>query len=266
MVDLSGYIALFRIGIKNQLAYKADYVVYLLFRISRPLIMLAVWTAIYLNTGASTIGGLTLAGTSAYFFLVMPVSVAINESMTDTMQDDVQSGAVASARVKPMGYPLNVLARSLAVSAADIVLLTLPLLAITFLAFRLAPPPLSLFLFLIEVLVGIATLNLIGFFIGTMAVRLTNVAGLASAVWTVLWMLSGGMMPLSFFPTYAQNLLALTPIPIWCYLPVSTLLGTLSDAQIVSGILYTVAWAVALAVLAYVWWKRISKSMGSAGG
>ena len=80
------------------------------------------------------------------------------------------------------------------------------------------------------------------------------------------WLLSGMMMPLNFFPPYAQQLLMLSPFPVMCYLPVATLLGTLSVAQMTSGILVALAWAAALAVLAYVWWKRVSRDMGSAGG
>jgi len=266
MANFSSYLAVFKIGIKNQLAYKADYIVSLLFRIARPLIMLMVWTVIYLNTNTPTIGGLTLAGTTAYFFLVMPISILINESITDVMQDDVQGGAVASARVKPMSYPLNVLSRSLSVEMADIALLTLPLLALIFFVFHLTLTPTSILLFLVEVLLGMVIINLIGFFIGTMAIRLTNIYGLASVVWGILWLLSGSMMPLSFFPEYAQHLLALSPFPILCYLPISTLLGTATNTQIVSGIIYALAWAVALALLAYFWWRKISKSMGSAGG
>ena len=240
--------------------------VYLVFRIARPLIMLMVWTAIYLNTSAATIGGFTLPETLAYFFLTMPVMLLIDDLVTDVIQDDVQGGAVASARVKPMSYPLNVLSRAFAVGAVDMVLLAVPLFALTFFAFHLTLTLTTLALLIVEVLVGAVIVNLIGFFIGTSAIRLTNVYGLYTAVWTVAWLLSGMMMPLNFFPPYAQQLLMLSPFPVMCYLPVATLLGTLSVAQMTSGILVALAWAAALAVLAYVWWKRVSRDMGSAGG
>jgi ABC-2 type transport system permease protein len=266
MANLSGHLAVFRMSVKTQLAYKTDYFISLLFRMARPLILLMVWTAIYLNTGTSTIGGLTLSGVSAYFFLVMPVILIINEAIIDTMQADVQNGSVASSLIKPMNYPLNVLSRSLGTYAADIVLVALPLLVLTFVVFHIAATPLSLFLFLIETLVGIAIVSLIGFFIGTLAIRLTNVYGLATVVWGVMGVLSGAMIPLSFFPAYAQNLLMLSPFPIQCYLPVATLLGTVSNAQIFVGIAYGIGWAVLLLALAYLWWGKMSKSMGAAGG
>jgi ABC-2 type transport system permease protein len=266
MESLSGYLALFRMGIKDRLAYKADYVIWLLFRIARPLIMLMIWTAIYLNTSATTIGGFTLAATSAYFFFSMPVTVAISESVSEIMQDDAQSGSVASARVRPMSYPLNVLFSSLSLEAVDTVLLVLPLLALTFFAFHLVPTIASLSLFLVEVVIGLAIVYLIGFFVGTTAIYLTNIYGLIATYSIMVWLLSGAMMPLSFFPLYAQQLLALSPFPIMCYLPIATLLGTAGSAQIAGGILVSLAWVAVLSALAYFWWKRISRDMGSAGG
>jgi ABC-2 type transport system permease protein len=266
VANVSGYLAFFKIGIKKQIAYKADYFVSLLFRMARPLIMLAVWAVIYLNTGMPTIGGLTLAETSAYYFLAMPMMGLFDTAVIDTMQDDVQSGAIASARVKPLSYPFNVLFRSLSVGAMDILLLVAPLLIIAFLAFHITLTPTSLALFLVEALVGIATINLIGFFIGMATIRLTNVYGLASTFWTVWWIISGMTVPLSFFPTYVQNILALTPFPITCYLPIVTLLGAVSDAQIIGWTFYAFVWVVALSMLAYFWWKRVSKEMGAVGG
>ncbi len=266
MANIAGQFAIFKLGVKNQMAYKADYVASLLFRIVRPLILLTVWAVIFLNTGAPTIGGLTLTETAAYFFLVMPVTVMIGEDVTDTMQNDVQAGAVASARVKPMSYPLNVLFRSLAVGAVDIAVLVVPLLLITIFAFHLTLTPVALLLFVAEALIGLAIVNLFGFFIGTMTIRITNVYGLSSVFYNLTWLVSGAMMPLNFFPSYVQGLLALTPFPVMCYLPVATLLGGVSVQQAVTGIAYSFAWAVALTALAYVWWKRVSKGMGSVGG
>src|SRR5271157_4215997 len=236
MANISGQFAIFKMGIKNQMAYKADYIASLAFRITRPMILLAVWTVIFLNTGTPTIGGLTLTEMSAYFFLIMPVTVLIGEEVVETMQNDVQAGAVASARVKPMSYPFNILSRSLAVGAVDIALLVVPLLLIIIFAFHLALTPVTLALFIVEALMGLAVVNLFGFFIGMASIRITNVYGISSVFYSSTWLLSGGMMPLSFFPSYVQGLLAMTPFPMMCYLPVMTLLGAVTDAQAVSGI------------------------------
>lgn len=266
MPNFSGYLALFNIGIKNQMAYKADYLVSLIFGILRPLIMLAVWGVVYAATESPSIAGFTLASTAAYFFLAVPITISTNAEVIDIMQDDIDRGAIASSRIKPMSYPINVLFRSLSSQFVDMVLLVLPLIIISVIAFHLTPTPVTILLFIAEILIAMAFVHTIEFFIGTMAIRLTNIYGLAITLWETLFLLSGGTVPLNFFPSSVQQILMLSPFPVVCYLPVVTLLGTISQAQIISSSAFALAWTLVLLALAYFWWKFLSKSLGVAGG
>ncbi|VVB77469.1 ABC-2 family transporter protein [uncultured archaeon] len=266
MVNLSGNFALFKATIKSQMAYKTDYAISLVFGIIRPLILLAVWGTIYIGTGLSTIGGLTLASTAAYFFLAIPVTMSTNEDVVEIMQGDIQQGAIASSLVKPMSYPLGVICRSLGGVSLNVVLLALPLMLLSIAVFHLALTPSMVLLFVVELIIGSAFLHIVNFIIATLSIQLTNVYGMMITMWDITTLLSGATIPLNFFPAAVQHVLLLLPFSMVCYMPVMTLLGMVSEAQVLSGIAITLAGTALLAVAAYFWWRHVAKMMGSAGG
>jgi len=51
--NIDAYISTIIIGIKSELAYKLDYVIWLFFQFINALLMILIWSAIYLGTGVA---------------------------------------------------------------------------------------------------------------------------------------------------------------------------------------------------------------------
>jgi ABC-2 type transport system permease protein len=265
-INIPGYWATFRTTLKAWMAYRVDYALVIIFKIGLPLIMLAVWTAVFLNTNVLKIGGFTLTNTYSYFFLMSLLSVAIWSNIDYTMGTDVRHGAIVSSLLRPLSYPLVVLSKALSSWVIYFVTVAIPLLIIMSFVAHLAITPYTLYLFAIEMVLGLILINLLAFFFGTFAITFIWVDPFLSMTWTVESVLEGSMIPLNFFPAYAQHILMLLPFPILAYLPAVTLLGSVSSSVILKGIYTTALWIVVMIPLVYLWWKRMYKRIGSIGG
>ena len=197
-LNISGYLALLAIEIKSQLVYAFDFIASFIAKLVRPLIMLAVWAAVFLNTKATSIGGFTLTVTTSYFFLMAFMSILIDEDIEEMIQGDVQSGGIASALIKPFHYPFKVLSESLGSYIVFLVAVGLPIFAIMLTFAPLHLTVLNLTLFAIEVVVALVIFNTIGFLIGTLALYFTSVTSIANTVFSIAAMLAGLTIPLKF--------------------------------------------------------------------
>ena len=260
------YLATFWVGVKNQLAYKANFALSTIFKIIGILVMIVVWTAIYEVSGTGAIENFTLSSLYAYFFLVAIVHTMVDTALDDTMQDVVQSGSVASTLLKPMNFFIKLVSDSFAENALDLTIVALPILLIAILFFHLSIVASNIPLFVVEIVLGNLLILLFGFLIGSLAVYVTRVWGIMSVFWTSVWFMSGMTMPLSFFPVWAQQVLALLPFQLFAYIPVATLEGIIPTSQIFLSLLVGLVWFVVLAVFSHFWWNRTSKKMVSAGG
>jgi ABC-2 type transport system permease protein len=265
-VNIQGYWATFRTSLKAWMAYRMDYALTIIFKIGVPLIMLAVWTAVFLNSGVSKIGGFTLTDTYSYFFLMSLFSVAIWSNIDYTMGTDVRHGAIVTSLLRPLSYPFTVLSKSLSSWVIYFVTVAIPLLVIISFVAHLAITPYTLSLFAIELVLGLVLINLLAFFFGTFAIPLIYVDAFLSFTWTLESVLEGSIIPLNFFPAYAQHILLLLPFPMLAYLPAVTLLGSASSSVILTGIFTTALWILVLIPLVCLWWKRMYKKIGSIGG
>ena len=142
----------------------------------------------------------------------------------------------------------------------------IPLLLITIIFFHVSFTYIDLALFIAELVIGFMIANLIGFLIGTLAIFITEVYGLAAVVWSIMFLLGGGVVPLSFLPGRISYILYLLPFQNMGYLPTATLLGLATSTEIVKGTVVGIAWITGLFILSYFWWKRVNKYITSVGG
>ncbi|MCL5239149.1 MAG: ABC-2 family transporter protein [Candidatus Marsarchaeota archaeon] len=261
------YLAVLVIGFKQQLAYKKDYFLTLGFRIFASFIMVAVWTAVYLNSDVTSIGGFTLPQMYLYFFLINAIAISsFNEPISENIQDDIQSGTVTTALVKPVAYTAQIFLNSLGNNIFAGLAVTLPFLALIVLIGHLALSIQAIAFFLIEMALSFTVSTFIFFMIGTLAVYLTNIWGIIAVTESLYMLLGGGVVPLSLLPSWANNILALLPMQLSLYLPAATLLGMASTGEILQSILVGLVWAVPLFALSVLVWNRVRGKITSVGG
>ncbi|MDE1873576.1 MAG: ABC-2 family transporter protein [Candidatus Micrarchaeota archaeon] len=261
------YAAVLIIGFKQQLAYKKDYFISLGFRIFASFIMIAVWTAVYLNSSVSNIGGLTLPQMYIYFFLINAIAIASwNEPVAENIQDDIQNGTITTALVKPVAYTAQVFFSSLGNNIFAGLAVTVPFLILISFIGHLVLTLQSVAFFLMEIVLSFIVSTFIFFLIGTLAIYLTNIWGIIAVTESLYMLLGGGVVPLNLLPPWAGGIFAALPMQLSLYTPAATLLGIVSTGEIVQSLLVGMAWAVPLFILSVLVWSRVRGKITSVGG
>ena len=99
--------------------------------------------------------------------------------------------------------------------------------------------------------------------IGLCAVFTEHTIGLQRAKNAMVDLLGGVLLPLTFFPDWAQAVLAWLPFQAITFTPVAMYLGELN---VVRGLLVQVVWAALLFVLVRVLWRRALGELTVQGG
>ena len=134
--SLDAYVAFFIAGLKNSISYRKNVLFSLLFKIAFAVVMVLVWTAIYLNTKSATIGGLVLTQMYAYFFIYGAIWLIMDLGISHTVQNDVQSGGITVPLIRPINYVLQVFFYSFGDHIIWILFVSIPLVVIiNFLSF-----------------------------------------------------------------------------------------------------------------------------------
>lgn len=267
MKRVDRYLAVLVIGFKQQLAYKKDYFISLGFRIFASFIMIAVWTAVYLNSNVTSIGGFTLPQMYIYFFLINAIAiVSFNVPISENIQDDIQNGTITTALVKPVAYTSQVFLNSLGNNLFAGLAVTLPFIILISFIGHFVFTLQAVAFFLIEMALAFIISTFIFFLVGTMAIYLTNIWGIIAVTDSLYMLLGGGIVPLNLLPSWARGIFAVLPMQLSLYTPAATLLGIVSTGQIIQSLLVGAAWAVPLFILSAFVWNRVRGKITSVGG
>lgn len=261
------YAAFFKIGLKNDIVYAGDVVISLILRIGTPLVMLAVWYAIYVAGHATTIGGFSLAQTYSYFFAVSMVGVFTMTGVLWQIQDDVLSGLLSASLVRPVNYILSSVTMDIAWMFFESALIGIPMGIMLVLLLHLTLSPVYLALFAAEIAVALLLMYAIQILVATLGVYVTYVSSIYNAVNTAILLVGGFVLPLNFFPQQVSGILQyILPFQIVAYTPAVTFLGaiTISHALVSIGVAF--AWALVLSLAALAFWRHAIKHIAIAGG
>ncbi|MBK9711805.1 MAG: ABC-2 family transporter protein [Kouleothrix sp.] len=174
-------------------------------------IFLQLWRVTYAETGASQLGGLTLA--QMLWYLAMTEAITLSSvRVSGEVDQDVRTGALALQLIRPLEYPLARLFTALgerlvrfglnaAVGVAIVLLLVgpIPLAPVGLLMFALALPLAFVLDFLGQFLIGLA------------AFWIEDTSGLALIYSRITMILGGMLIPIELFPAAAQPILRALP-------------------------------------------------------
>lgn len=260
------HLAFLALGFKENFAYKIDFLISLFFRFSSAAVMIFVWTAIYLTTGSTEIGGFTLLSMYVYFFIVNAIIAMIDMDLDGNVQSDIYSGNLTNALLRPITYFTQQLFSSLPQAIVSTLVVSIPLIIIAVLIAHLGVAALTVLLAFIEVLIGFVILNVVFFTVGTLAVYTTNIWGASTLIYYIFQILGGVYVPLNLFPVALQGFVMFSPFQFIAYAPAATLLGVVSTGVAVQNIAVGLVWIAIISLFAVYWWKKIRRKVSFVGG
>jgi len=176
------------------------------------------------------------------------------------IEEDIRTGDLSNYLLKPVGYFRYRILHQLADKFFSF-LVRLPLFFIVtiLLGHLLFTTSLTHFpLTALATISGTLTYMLISLTFGMTAFWLTSSRGLISLYFFSVFLFSGELAPLAFFPDWFRQLAYLLPFRYIVSFPLELLLNRLTTPQIISGFLISLSWlSVMTALVTYLWHKGL---------
>jgi ABC-2 type transport system permease protein len=252
---LKTYAEFIRIGFVNILAFRLRYYTGIITYLINVTVYYFIWRAVFANATGS-IAGYSLPQILTYVSVGWILRSFYWNTIDQEMAYEVIDGKIAMDFIKPVSVQWMWLARAMGESAFRLILLTAPTAIVVTLLFPVLPPasPLNFTLFLVAAVGSFFIMGALNFLIGTCAIPLTSILALIRAKFWLIELLSGLLIPLSFFPRSLQI------ISSWLPFEHIALLQTLRLLAI------EYLWVAALIFLGHLWWRRATRKITIHGG
>ncbi|MGH9817227.1 MAG: ABC transporter permease, partial [Candidatus Acidiferrales bacterium] len=254
---IAPYLEFSRIGFVNILAFRLRYYTGIVTYLINVTVYYFIWRAVYGASAGAEIAGYDLGEMITYVAVGWIIRSFYWNTIDQEMAYQVLEGKIAMDMIKPVSVQWMWLARAIGESAFRLGLLTAPTALVIALIFPVQGPAsfLNFVLFLPAVLGSFLLMGAINFIIGTCAVRLKSILALIRAKYWLIELLSGLLIPMTFFPEGIRAVLAWLPFQHVAFTPLQIYLGKLAPLQALLALATQWFWVAVLLWLGHVWWQ-----------
>ena len=271
------YLPFAKAGIKVELAYKAQIVMWVAITFIESFFVVFLYQAIYRNSPdgmSSVINGFTFYDmilymlTSFFFSFVMGGGDTSYEIATD-----IREGTIANTLTKPVSYRLRHFFTYLGSLAINYTVIIIPFMTIIYSIFigkglyqiSLDKFLLNLLFFLIfSVLAGLIN-NAISYFIGMLVFYTDHLFGLSMARSAIQGFLGGQMIPLAYMGALGVAF-SYTPFAFMNSIPVLTIMGKIDTMQALVYILIAIVWILVIETINRLIFRHALEKLTVQGG
>jgi ABC-2 type transport system permease protein len=267
------YLAFVRSSLLGMLAYRLRYVTGILTYLLYISIQYFIWQAVFAHSDpGAQINGYTLPEMVTYVVIAWIARSLCFSNLDWDIDEMVRSGQVSVYLLRPLSFQMLMLSQGFGEFLFRLIFFTIPILFVVLPFFEVALPA-TLFhglLFVFSTFVGFVIFSQINFLIGLIAFFTKSISSLIQAKHFVLQLLSGLLLPLSFFPAWAEELLTLLPFQLITFLPMQVYLGKVSpegfSMELWAVLLPQVVWIIALQLMGVVLWRCAADRLTVQGG
>ncbi len=255
---------LLRIGVAETVAYRAEFLVWLL-TTTMPLVMLALWTSVASEA--------PFREYSSQDFVAYYLAALIVRNLTGTwvawqVSEEVRMGAMSMRLLRPI-HPFVAYAVSHVATVPFRSLVVLPIAVVLLLssgASALTRDPLQLALIVPSLaLAWLITFSIL-FALGALAFFVTKTMALLSLYFLLSSLFSGYLLPLALLPGWIARAAEVLPFRYTLSVPVELMTRSHGLGEIAALMLGQLGWAVASLVVALWAWRRGIKRYEAVGG
>jgi len=252
---------------QTQLAYRSQVWSYLFFALVIVVAKVAIWTSVYGN--ASVIGGVTLKQMITYAILAASILNAWEYApLIRGIDRALKSGEIAIYLLRPVSYPLYLLASQTGDLAYGVLVAVLPATLIAILIYGILPPASPAYgaFFVGYWVLSFLILFLFAVLFGLAAFWLMTAFSLEWLLQAILWIFGGGWIPFWFFPEPLGSIARHLPFAWIGYYPTAVYLGKLTLEECWLYLVVGCGWAALLAIGVALLWRRARLRLVVQGG
>ena len=260
------YIAFGRVAFLQILAYRLRYFTGIMTYLVNVTVYYFIWRAIYRNGGA--IQGFNFEQMVTYVAVGWIIRTFYYNNIDREMANDVQQGHIAAKLARPVNYQGMQISQAIGESVFRLIMFTIPTGAVILLIYPVQAPisGLAAGAFLLSLFYSFVIFASINFLIGTCAVYLQSILGLIRAKYFLIEILSGLVIPISFFPDALVRLSQWLPFQHISYTPLMIYMGKISGKSLAWVLLVESFWAVTLFLAGRWYWTLATRKLTVQGG
>lgn len=265
---MRGYLTVIHNTLMSTFTYRAHILFQILGSVFSVVVLWFLWRAVFDASGVETLRGMTFGQTFLYVALAAALFVMMRSWVEWDLNFQVRSGDIIVHFFRPYSLMGITFASSMGAVAGNLLTITIPSLAAIFLLFQAPLPPwTSLLLFLPAVIQAYLLSFLVDFFIGVTAFRTESIWGFSTTKEILVLFLSGGMVPLAFFPDGIKEVLLILPFASMYNTPIALLAGGLTDPLEIAGRLALQSFWIVVFFFGVRWYYNLTvKKLTVAGG
>jgi len=260
------YIEMIRIRFLMMLAYRTNYYTGILIYSINIGAYYFLWSAIY--GGKENIQGLSISQMITYVAVSWMARAFYFNNIDREIAMEIKEGKVAVELIRPYHYLGMKTMQALGEGIFRLVFFSLPGMVIVSFIFPLqfSTDVSTWGFFALSILFSFIINTQINLMTGMLTFFLFNVDGLMRSKRVLIDLFSGLLLPISFYPLWAQELMKWFPFQAISYLPSMIFTEGFKGQEVVEAILLQALWAVILIIPIQIMWSLAKKKMVIQGG
>ena len=260
------YLELVRMEFMNNLAYRSFYFTGILNYSIQIGAYFFLWDAVY--AGDKVIGGLDREEMITYVIIAWVVRSFYFSNLDRRVGTDIREGKIALELIRPYSYQMVKYARALGEAIFRMLFFALPA-GIVIYFIRPFTLPLGWhdgIMFLTAILGAFVINAQLSMIAGFVVFFTKSTTGVYKAKRIIMDLLSGLLLPISFYPDWARSIIELLPFQTVSYLPNMIYLGKITGISAFRVLGLQVFWIAVLGLAAFSFWRFAVKHVVIQGG
>lgn len=222
----------------------------------------------YAFSSRDTLRGFTETEMVTYVILARILSTQFSGGVNKELSTWMYKGNILIELLRPISLEANVFSRKLGETCSFFLFQGFPMALASFLLLGGILPQsiISFAFFLISILCSVIILFWLEFIVGLCSIYTLNSNGISLAKGAIFSILSGGIVPISFFSEGLAQILELLPFSGMVSVPVNIYLSKYNELESICYIVLQIGWIFLLAIFGRMFFKRIIKKVIVQGG
>lgn len=262
---MTPYLTYFRKSFKKNAAYRSTVWLQIVASLIQVSIQVAVWTALI---GSGSVDGITRDDMVTYAILNAAMFAFTLTSLYNDVDGRLRTGDIGIDLLRPIQYPLLVLADQLGKAAYRTLFIVVPIVALSAAIFGFSGPVSGTagLGFVVVILLSIIISYSIGYLIALLSFWFLTTFHFSWAIGALTTLFSGAFLPLWFFPDSWATVAGLLPFQFLGFVPAATWMGQITGAELVQVIGIGIGWSIVLLATTRMLWDRATRQLVVQGG
>lgn len=258
------YLTYFQKSFKQSTAYRATVWLQIVAAIVSVLVQVSVWRSLI---GAGAVDGITLGDMMTYV-IINAIMLAFTLKPVKDVDARLRSGDISIDLLRPIQYPLLVLADQLGRAAFRLIFVAIPVIAVSGTMFDFSFPPslVSAMSFPLTVVFALLISFGIGYLVALLSFWFLTTFHFSWAIGGLTTLFSGSFLPLWFFPDRWEMVARLLPFQFLGFVPAAVWLGQIHGEDLIRTSALGVVWTVVLLLTARALWNKATRQLVIQGG